>query len=61
MSNKTNKIDELEQLASKALTGFESLELFKQKVLALKSGIPRPSAKRYPHFNELLDILTTPP
>lgn len=55
----------LESLAIKALSDDPdwevALETWKQAVLSVAAHMPRPSAKRYPNFNRLLDLLTTPP
>jgi hypothetical protein len=62
---KATQLPELEALAIKALSDDPdwevALETWKQAVLSVAAQMPRPSVKRYPNFNRLLDLLTTPP
>lgn len=62
---KEGKYSHLETLAITALSddpdSEAALKAWKQAVLALPHPVPRPSARKYPNFNLLLDLLTTPP
>ena len=53
-------IHALEELAVEALDGDdEALRIFKEEVLQLPTGTPRPDASEYPAFDKLLTALTT--
>jgi hypothetical protein len=62
---KATQLPELEALAIKALSddpdSEAALEEWKKAVLALPHPMPRPSVRKHPNFNLLLDLLTTRP
>jgi hypothetical protein len=61
---KVHQHSHLEALAIKALSNDPDWEValaaWKKAVLLMAGNTPRPSVKRYPNFNRLLDLLTTP-